>query len=95
MTNCLVLLATGLTAVRTPRTKSIRRLLRICENDLLNAGIELPDTAREIVFPKDVPIIETTAPTSVEGSRREVWQRTKSGGPGGHFQRGRIVQSEA
>ena len=47
-------------------------LLRICKKDLLNAGIELPDTAREIVFPKDVPIIETTAPTSRRFAPRSV-----------------------
>ena len=33
-------------------------LLRICKHDLLKAGIELPDPAREVVFPKGVPIIE-------------------------------------
>ena len=36
-------------------------LLRICKRDLLDAGIELPDPAREIVFPKGVPIIEHAA----------------------------------
>jgi small-conductance mechanosensitive channel len=31
-------------------------LLRISKNVLLQAGIELPDPAREIVFPKGVPL---------------------------------------
>jgi small-conductance mechanosensitive channel len=33
-------------------------LLRISKNVLLQAGIELPDPAREIVFPKGVPILQ-------------------------------------
>jgi small conductance mechanosensitive channel len=36
-------------------------LLRQTKNVLLEAGIELPDPAREVVFPKGVPIIEASA----------------------------------
>jgi small conductance mechanosensitive channel len=33
-------------------------LLRLSKNALLNGGIELPDPAREVVFPRGVPIIQ-------------------------------------
>ncbi len=41
-------------------------LLRLTKNALLQGGIELPDPAREVVFPKGVPIIqaEPAAPAS-------------------------------
>jgi small-conductance mechanosensitive channel len=35
-------------------------LLRISKNVLLQAGIELPDPAREVVFPRGVPITQVT-----------------------------------
>lgn len=35
-------------------------LLRQTKNALLRGGIELPDSAREIIFPKGVPVIQTT-----------------------------------
>lgn len=35
-------------------------LLRQTKNALLTGGIELPDSAREIIFPKGVPVIQTT-----------------------------------
>lgn len=34
-------------------------LLRQTKNALLNGGIELPDAAREVIFPQGVPIIQT------------------------------------
>nr|WP_262913634.1 mechanosensitive ion channel family protein [Rhizobium halophilum] len=37
--------------------KANSALLRLCKNTLLEAGIELPDTAREVVFPKGVPFV--------------------------------------
>jgi small-conductance mechanosensitive channel len=40
-------------------------LLRQTKNLLLKAGIELPDAAREIVFPRGVPIISADAAPSV------------------------------
>jgi len=40
-------------------------LLRLTKNALVEGGIELPDPAREVVFPKGVPIIQMEpAPTS-------------------------------
>lgn len=36
-------------------------LLRLAKNALMEGGIELPDTAREVVFPKGVPIVQTQA----------------------------------
>lgn len=36
-------------------------LLRLCKNALLEGGIELPDPAREVVFPRGVPIIQADA----------------------------------
>jgi small-conductance mechanosensitive channel len=35
-------------------------LLRQTKNALLKGGIELPDSAREVIFPKGVPVIQTT-----------------------------------
>ncbi|GHA18765.1 mechanosensitive ion channel protein MscS [Devosia pacifica] len=37
--------------------KTNSALLRLSKNALLKAGIELPDPAREVVFPKGVPIV--------------------------------------
>jgi hypothetical protein len=37
-------------------------LLRQTKNALVKGGIELPDSAREVIFPKGVPIIQTTSP---------------------------------
>ncbi|MFN7023483.1 MAG: mechanosensitive ion channel domain-containing protein [Pseudorhizobium sp.] len=37
--------------------KANSALLRLCKNALLEAGIELPDTAREVVFPRGVPFV--------------------------------------
>jgi small-conductance mechanosensitive channel len=39
-------------------------VLRLCKNALLRAGIELPDQAREIIFPKGVPILNLSETTS-------------------------------
>lgn len=36
-------------------------LLRQTKNALLKGGIELPDSAREVIFPKGVPVIQTTS----------------------------------
>ena len=48
-------------------------LLRLTKDALLGAGIELPDAAREVVFPKGVPIIrEADARNSIESPRMEV-----------------------
>ncbi len=41
-------------------------VLRLSKNALLRAGIELPDPAREIIFPRGVPVIQTEAPPRVE-----------------------------
>src|SRR5690606_26364087 len=38
--------------------KTNSALLRQTKNALLGAGIEMPDTAREIVFPQGVPLIQ-------------------------------------
>jgi small-conductance mechanosensitive channel len=38
-------------------------LLRLSKNALLKHGIELPDPAREVVFPKGVPVIQTRKTT--------------------------------
>lgn len=47
-------------------------LLRQTKNALLKGGIELPDSAREVIFPKGVPIIQMTdtadAPREVESA---------------------------
>lgn len=43
-------------------------LLRQTKNALLKAGIELPDSAREVIFPKGVPVVQMTNSTPV---RRE------------------------
>ena len=43
-------------------------LLRQTKNALLKGGIELPDSAREVIFPKGVPVIQTT---STAEARRE------------------------
>ncbi|MCJ8520995.1 small-conductance mechanosensitive channel [Pseudorhizobium tarimense] len=37
--------------------KTNSALLRLTKNALLDAGIELPDPAREVVFPKGVPVV--------------------------------------
>ncbi len=42
-------------------------LLRQTKNALLKGGIELPDSAREVIFPKGVPVIQTTG--TAEASR--------------------------
>ena len=39
--------------------KTNSALLRQTKNALLNAGIELPDPAREVVFPKGVPLVRS------------------------------------
>lgn len=41
-------------------------LLRQTKNALIKAGIELPDSAREVIFPKGVPIIQTSNATQVK-----------------------------
>ena len=43
-------------------------LLRQTKNTLLKGGIELPDSAREVIFPKGVPVIQTTS--TAEASRQ-------------------------
>lgn len=43
-------------------------LLRQTKNALLRGGIEMPDSAREVIFPKGVPLIHTT---STEETRQE------------------------
>lgn len=45
-------------------------LLRISKDALLQAGIELPDPAREVVFPKGVPIIPAPKNIEAEPSQR-------------------------
>ena len=45
-------------------------LLRISKDALLQAGIELPDPAREVVFPKGVPIIPAPKNIGAEPSQR-------------------------
>ncbi len=48
-------------------------LLRLTKNVLLENGIELPDAAREVVFPKGVPVIqmsEAAAAEPAQGSRK-------------------------
>ncbi len=37
-------------------------ILRLCKNALLKAGVELPDPAREIIFPRGVPVIQGEHP---------------------------------
>ncbi len=51
--------------------KANSALLRLTKNALLDAGIELPDPAREVVFPKGVPFIHMTdEPQSVQTMTR-------------------------
>ncbi len=40
-------------------------LLRQTKNALVNGGIELPDAAREVIFPKGVPVIQMTSKEQV------------------------------
>jgi len=40
--------------------KANSALLRLTKNALLDAGIELPDPSREVVFPKGVPVVHIT-----------------------------------
>ena len=40
-------------------------LLRQTKNALLKGGIELPDSAREVIFPKGVPVIQMASTTEV------------------------------
>lgn len=56
-------------------------LLRLTRDALLGGGIELPDAAREVVFPKGVPIVRmgdaesqkiTPPPSSLEGDHGDV-----------------------
>lgn len=42
--------------------KTNSALLRQTKNVLLSAGIEMPDTAREVVFPRGVPIVQAEGP---------------------------------
>lgn len=42
-------------------------LLRQTKNALLKGGIELPDSAREIIFPKGVPVIQVTSSADASG----------------------------
>ena len=46
-------------------------LLRLSKNTLLEGGIELPDPAREVVFPKGVPIIQTERAAVPPKKKRE------------------------
>lgn len=46
-------------------------LLRLSKNALLEGGIELPDPAREVVFPKGVPIIQTERAAVPPKKKRE------------------------
>jgi len=48
-------------------------ILRLSKNALLRGGIELPDPAREIIFPRGVPVIEqkSAAPRVTPGEGRE------------------------
>jgi small conductance mechanosensitive channel len=39
-------------------------LLRLTKNVLLTGGIELPDSAREVIFPKGVPLIQSEGSTA-------------------------------
>jgi small-conductance mechanosensitive channel len=47
-------------------------LLRISKNMLLQSGIELPDPAREVVFPKGVPITRLTQREQPERTKKKV-----------------------
>lgn len=47
-------------------------LLRQTKNALLKGGIELPDSAREVIFPKGIPVIQMTSTT-------EAWREAESG----------------
>jgi small conductance mechanosensitive channel len=53
-------------------------LLRISKDALQQAGIELPDPAREVVFPKGVPITRT--PTNIEAEASQHRRRFAKGG---------------
>jgi hypothetical protein len=46
-------------------------LLRLSKNALLKGGIELPDPAREVVFPKGVPVIQTERTPAPPKKQRE------------------------
>jgi small conductance mechanosensitive channel len=45
-------------------------LLRLSKNALLEGGIELPDAAREVVFPKGVPVVQADSAQHLESARR-------------------------
>jgi small-conductance mechanosensitive channel len=44
-------------------------LLRLSKNALLEGGIELPDPAREVVFPKGVPIVRAERAAELKEAR--------------------------
>ena len=46
-------------------------LLRQTKNALLKGGIELPDSAREVIFPKGVPVIQTTSSCGSQARSRK------------------------
>jgi small-conductance mechanosensitive channel len=52
-------------------------LLRQTKNALLKGGIELPDSEREVIFPKGVPVIQMTSAT-------EAWREAESGAGAAH-----------
>jgi small-conductance mechanosensitive channel len=43
-------------------------LLRLTKNVLLRGGIELPDSAREVIFPKGVPLIQSEDPAAARAA---------------------------
>ncbi|WP_297105526.1 mechanosensitive ion channel family protein [uncultured Devosia sp.] len=57
--------------------KTNSALLRQTKNALLDAGIELPDPAREVVFPKGVPLVQTPDPATQVTSTGEKVRRER------------------
>jgi small-conductance mechanosensitive channel len=50
--------------------KTNSALMRITKSVLLQNGIELPDTAREVVFPRGVPITQASSAQSSQKAKR-------------------------
>lgn len=51
-------------------------LMRLCKNALLEGGIELPDPAREVVFPRGVPVIDARAASGKATAEPEAREET-------------------
>ena len=71
-------------------------LLRQTKNALLKGGIELPDSAREVIFPKGVPVIQMTSTAEASARSRKRCRRGPCRGRNERYdaQRRRLVQRD-